>query len=165
MHFRNLALALPLIAVTSASAGTVPTPLDFGKLFCEASLAGNMAAIEAEMSPDLALEVAEAEAKNAQAAASFPDEKPPLGDGLPWRSWQDHADGCDVGAIRMDKSNALVKINYSFKDQPDASYSDKLVLVPSVNDPGTWELSDIHLIDNQTMRSFLASAFAPPPTD
>jgi len=163
--------ASPLVFVfclaSTPAWAAVPTPADFGKLFCEASLADDMSIIEDKLTPGLGLVVAEAVAKNTQAEVSFPDEKPPLGDGLPWRSYQDFADGCELGEILKGKTDdqTLVEIRYSFKDYPDANYTDRLVLVPSITEPGSWELDDIKLVDDGTMRSYLAEAFQPAPTN
>jgi hypothetical protein len=119
-----------------------------------------MSAIYSDLTPDLAAIIADAEAKNAKIQADAPDEKPPLGDGLPWRSWTDYADGCEVGAITEDASKTLVEIRYSFAAAPDANYTDQLVLVPATTGSG-WLLDDVKLMDEMTLRSALAAAFAP----
>ncbi|RYG55455.1 MAG: hypothetical protein EON56_05605 [Alphaproteobacteria bacterium] len=150
---------MSLIAPAAFGAGPT-TPEQLGELFCKASLSDEMALLDSTRTPMLALAIAEAEAKNAQIQASFPDEKPPLGDGLPWRSWQDFADGCAVGNTYWSADRVFVEVNYSFAEAPDANYTDQLVLTRSVENQDIFQLDDIALSAGMTMRSFLASAFA-----
>ena len=158
MKTSTLALAaLFLLPTTTIAAES--TPADFGAAFCKGGIDNDMSAIEAALTPDLAKVVAEAEAKNAEIQAAAPDEKPPLGDGLPWRSWPDYADGCEVGTITEDAGKTLVEIRYSFTSSPDANYADHLVLIPPATGTDSWQLDDIKLIDGMTLRSVLAGAF------
>ncbi|MBN9334652.1 hypothetical protein [Devosia sp.] len=158
MKTSTVALSTLLLLPGLASAAE-STPAIFGAVFCKASLDDDMSAIDSDLTPDLAAIIADAEANNAKIQASAPDEKPPLGDGLPWRSWTDYADGCEVGAITEDAGKTLVEIRYSFASSPDANYTDQLVLVPATTGSG-WLLDDIKLMDEMTLRSALAAAFA-----
>jgi hypothetical protein len=160
MKTSTLALAA-LFLLPAATFAAESAPADFGAAFCKGSIDNDMTAIEAALTPDLAKVIAEAEAKNAEIQAAAPDEKPPLGDGLPWRSWPDYADGCEVGAITEDGDKTLVEIRYSFTTSPDANYIDQLVLIPAADTPDSWQLDDVRLIDGMTLRSALADAFAP----
>lgn len=159
MRKRALTLSFALVAIPALAAGQ-STPEQLGDLFCKASLSDDMSLIDADRSPSLAAAIAEAEAKNTQIQASAPDEKPPLGDGLPWRSWQDFADGCAVGSIFQTADRVFVEISYSFSESPDANYTDQLVLVRSAEDADSWQLDDVIFAAGMTMRSSLASAFA-----
>lgn len=153
-------LALAAIFVIPATTfAAESTPADFGATFCKASLADDMSAVEAALTPGLATVIAEAEAKNAEIQAAIPDEKPPLGDGLPWRSWPDYADGCEVGTVSENAGKTLVEIRYSFASSPDANYADYLVLIPATTGSDSWQLDDIKRIDGMTLRSVLAGAF------
>ncbi|CAN7396990.1 hypothetical protein [Devosia sp. LjRoot3] len=158
MKTSTLALAALFLLPTTTIAAE-PTPADFGAAFCKGGIDNDMSAIEAALTPDLAKVIAEAEAKNAEIQAATPDEKPPLGDGLPWRSWPDYADGCEVGTIAEDAGKTLVEIRYSFTSSPDANYADHLVLIPAATGSDSWQLDDIKLIDGMTLRSVLAGAF------
>ncbi|KKB80106.1 hypothetical protein VW35_06615 [Devosia soli] len=161
----TIACAPLLLMPLAAHAAGPETPEAFGQLFCKASVAGDMAEVEANLTPWLAGLIAEARARNAAAERAFPDEKPPLGDGLPWRSWQDYADGCAVGPVTKTADRAGVEIRYSFASSPDANYTDKLVLVPSNDTPSFWQLDDIELIDQTTMRTNLAAALPTSPSN
>lgn len=158
MKISTLALAA-LFLLPGAAFAAEATPADFGATFCKASLANDMAPVEAALTPDLASVIAAAETKNAEIQAAAPDEKPPLGDGLPWRSWPDFADGCEVGAITEEAGKTLVEIRYSFKTSPDANYADHIVLIPAAGSSDSWQLDDVKLIDDMTLRSVLAGAF------
>jgi hypothetical protein len=158
MKTRTLALAA-LFLLPGTTFGAESTPESFGTTFCKASLEDDMSPVEAALTPDLAKIIAEAQAKNAELQAAAPDEKPPLGDGLPWRSWTDYADGCEVGAISEEAGKSLVEIRYSFTTSPDANYADYLVLIPANTGSDSWQLDDIKRIDGTTLRSILAAAF------
>ena len=159
MKTRTLALAAILL-LPGTTFGAESTPESFGATFCKASIEDDMAPVEAALTPDLAAVIAEAEARNAEIQTAAPDEKPPLGDGLPWRSWSDYADGCEVGTIAEEAGKTLVEIRYSFASSPDANYADHLVLIPPAAGTDSWQLDDIKLIDGMSLRSTLAGAFA-----
>jgi hypothetical protein len=138
------------------------TPAQIGEIFCIGSLGNDMAPVEALLSPDLSALVAEARQHSEALAAARPDEKPPLGDGLPWRTWQDYADGCTV-APGSDDEEAIIQ--YSFAATPDASYSNTLRLVRVTQAPGgelVWRIDDIALGDRQSMRGALITALEQP---
>jgi len=157
---RLLIIALALAGTTVSGLAASPTPADFGDAFCRASLDGDMSAIEQALSPALSIIVVDAWAKSDALQAAAPDEKPPLGDGLPWRSWQDYADGCNVGAIEGNAESAKVEIQYSFTSDSTADYSDRLDLVKATDG---WVLDDIEYDTGDTLRSSLAEAFADKP--
>lgn len=150
-----LLAALVLPAAPALAASTTPT--EFGGLFCRASLADNMAPIAALFTPDLAEAVHHALALNDEIQAAHPDEKPPLGDGLPWRSWTDAASTCVVEGVKQDGSTARVTIRYGFEGAPDADYSDTLLLTDLGG--GDWRLADIRLEDGARFRDILDTAF------
>ena len=141
------------------------SPEQIGQIFCIGSLGNDMAPVEALLSPGLQALIADAWEKNAAFESAHPGDKPPLGDGLPWRSYPDYADGCTVGAISGDATSTSVEIRYAFKDYPDAGYTDQIVLVPAADQPGAWEIDDIHLMDDLTLSTILAEAFPEPPTE
>lgn len=159
MH-RLLIIALALVWTSDSVLAAFPTPAEFGNAFCRASLDGDMSPIEQALSPTLSVIVVDAWAKSDALQAAAPDEKPPLGDGLPWRSWQDYADGCDVGAIESNAESAKIEIQYSFTSDPSVDYSDRLDLVKASDG---WVLDDIEYDTGDTLRSSLASAFADQP--
>ncbi|MBO9587355.1 hypothetical protein [Devosia sp.] len=160
MRTLPLTLFLCLAAIPALAAGQ-PSPEQLGELFCKASLSDDMGLVENDLTPFLTLAIAEAEAKNTQIQAKAPDEKPPLGDGLPWRSWPDFADGCAIGTTYRTADRVFADINYSFSESPDANYTDQLVLMPSVEDQNLWQIDDVIFATGMTMRSSLASAFGP----
>ncbi|MFD1251260.1 hypothetical protein DEVEQU_01915 [Devosia equisanguinis] len=161
---RQAAASLSMLAAASLplmAAETAPTPLDIGAIFCTAAIAGDMSPIVPLLTPDLAATIADAQQRSDAIQAAAPDEKPPLGDGVPWSSWTDHADGCEVGVPKGDESRTVVPIGHRFADSPGADYTDRLLLVPVVVETGKppiWRLDDIQFTDS-TMRQALASAF------
>ena len=158
-------LPLLLVSALPAQAQMVTiTPDQIGQIFCIGSLANDMAPVEALLTPDLRAVIEEAWVNNAAFEAANPGDKPPLGDGLPWRTWPDYADGCTVADGEVEREAASVVINYSFADAPDANYSNFLLLKPVTMAEGAeivWRIDDIDLRDGYTFRSILAGAFAP----
>ena len=158
---------LPLLLVSSmpahAQMATIE-PEQIAEIFCISSVGNNMAPVEALFSSDLQALVAEAWEKNAAYEAANPGDKPPLGDGLPWRTWPDYADGCTAGEGVAEREMAHVDVTYTFSEAPDATYSNTLVLRPATFVDGAnleWRIDDIDLGEGQTFRSVLAGAFAP----
>lgn len=158
-------LPLCLLAAVPAQAQMVSiTPEQIGQIFCIGSLANDMAPVEALLTPDLTASIEVALARNSTIQAERPDEKPPLGDGLPWRTWPDYADGCTVGAISVDAGSASVVIDYSFAQYPQSDYSNKLMLEPVKVDPQrdpAWRIDDIDLGEGNTLRTAIVAAFEP----
>jgi hypothetical protein len=68
--------------------------------------------------------------KNGEIAAAVPDEKPPLGDGVPFQSFPDVAPVCKPGKLSDKGRNQELEIVYEFPDTPKANWTDRLVLVP-----------------------------------
>lgn len=99
--------------------------------FCAAQVAGDEAAVRALFSPELERVVAEAERRNAAVAAAAPDEKPPLGDGIPYQGFPDRAPECRVGAERTKGGAVEVEIGYDFPAQPNSGWTDRLVIRPA----------------------------------
>lgn len=161
--FAVLPLLLSAALPAQAQMATIE-PEQIGQVFCIGSLGNDMAPVEALLSSELATLVAEAWDKNAAFEAAHPGDKPPLGDGLPWRTWPDYADGCTVGEAAAEREMATVAINYAFSEAPDANYSNELILRPASfadGAPLVWRIDDIDLGDGHTFRSVLAAAFAP----
>lgn len=154
-----------LLAQPSQAQMVTISPEQIGQIFCIGSLGNNMAPVETLLSPGLQSVIAEAWQMNAAFEHAHPGEKPPLGDGLPWRSYPDYADGCTVGTIAGDANRMTVEIRYTFKDYPDADYIDGLVLIPAADQSGVWQIDDIDLIDEATMRTYLAAPLYDAPTN
>jgi hypothetical protein len=157
-------LPLVLLSTLPAHAQMVTiSPEQIGQIFCIGSLGNDMAPVEALLTPDLAAVVADAWVKDAQAEAANPGDKPPLGDGLPWRSWPDYADGCAVSEVTTEAGAAHVHIGYTFAEYPEANYDNVLILKqvePADGTAAVWRIDDIDLLDSVTFRSAIAGAFA-----
>ena len=158
---------LPLVLLTSLPAHAqmvTLSPQQIGQIFCIGSLGNDMAPVEALLTPDLSAQIAEAWSRNAEYEAANPGDKPPLGDGIPWRGWQDYADGCEAWEGLTDGDIAFVEVNYSFSSEPSANYTNILVLKPvplSEGMPPVWRIDDIDLGEGNMLRQRLTAAFAP----
>lgn len=100
-----------------------------GEAFCKARLANDDKATRALLTPSLAKVVEEAQARSDLVAKSVPDEKPPLGDGIPYQAFPDVPAGCEVGAVTEKSGYVEVIVTYRFPDSPNADWSDRLKVV------------------------------------
>lgn len=112
------------------------------------------------LSPGLTEVVTAALEKNAEIQAEYPDEKPPLGDGVPYQGFQDYAPVCEPGASFAKGDKIIAEVKYAFPDE-DAEATDRLVLVKG--EGGVYVIDDIRYGaegDDDTLRNALAGAFA-----
>lgn len=134
-----------------------------GQIFCFSRLGNDEAPITGLLSDELKAAIADAEAKNADWEKANPGEKPPLGDGIPWQSWPDYAPQCEVGITAWMISDAKVEIKYSFPDQPDADFTDTLLLKRSNPDGAgfsVWRIDNLAYATGSDLRTALGDAFA-----
>ena len=138
------------------------SPEQIAQIFCIASVGNDMAPVEGLLTPDLTAAIATAETENDRRAAAQPDEKPPLGDGIPWQSFPDYADQCTPGSTGFMMDEAEVKLVYAFTGYPDATITDTLKL-RLVDDARTgarvWRIDNIAYATDGNLRTTLLSAF------
>jgi hypothetical protein len=162
MHrFPLVAAALALSAGSALAQPITLTPQQIGQVFCIARLGNDMAPVEGLLTAGLTAAIADAEMKNDVIQKAHPDEKPPLGDGLPWQAFPDYADQCRPGAVTFMMDEAHIAIDYAFKDYPDADFSDTLAL-KLVDDPfGTrvWRIDNVVYAGDGDLRTALTAAF------
>lgn len=165
--YRTLAfagLALALATLPAAAQMVTISPHQIGQIFCISRLGNDMAPIAGLLTPSLTEAIADAEKNNADWEQKHPGDKPPLGDGIPWQTWQDYAPQCAAGNVDTGKDGALVEINYAFPDSPDANFTDKLHLTPFEDQAvgaTVWRIDNIQYANAAgDLRSALVSAFA-----
>ena len=132
------------------------------QIFCMSRIGNDEAVISGILTKDLQKAIKVAEEKDDAWAKKNPGEKPPLGDGIGWQSTPDYADTCDVGLVTLSKTDAKVEIKYGFKDYPDGSYTDVLILknVPVEGmDVAFWRIDDIVYPDGCDLKQGLITAF------
>ena len=160
---RRLALALaalPLFATPSfAEMATVP-PAEIGEVFCIARLGNDDGLLVGALHRELYQLIETALAVSEEASKAHPDEKPPLGDGIPWSSFPDYAAECSVGSVAVEGGTAKVTVQYGFPESRDADYADTLVLTQMSHpyDAATmiWRINDISYTTSGTLREVLA---------
>lgn len=160
MHHRTTiaALSLFLAACLPAQAETAKIlPEQIGQIFCIGSLGNDMSPVMPMLTPDLNALIENAFARSNEFEIAHPGDKPPMGDGVPWRSWQDYADGCMVVQTQVSEYTAKVTVAYSFTQSPEANYHNDLLLL--IDEGGFWRIDDIDLGDGNSLRSALAAAF------
>lgn len=158
------ALALTaLVTPTNAQMVTL-APEQIGEIFCISSTGNDMAPVTALLTDAMAAAISEAVSRNDSSIAAAPGDKPPLGDGLPWRSQPDYAHKCEVMSATISGRDATVELRYSFSDAPDASYIDALQLRQvevELGLPPFWRIDNVDFHGNGgTMRQALIDAFA-----
>lgn len=100
----------------------------FGAAFCLMKDNPPGADLLVLVTPSLADEIGKAMAKNDEIQKAHPDEKPPLGDGVPFQSYPDVSPKCEVGKVAGEGAGAVVEIRHGFPEAPSADYSDRIVL-------------------------------------
>lgn len=167
MHHLATAAIIPMLLLCALPAQAQSemvtiTPEQVGQIFCIGSLGNDMTPVGAMLSDDLRSLIDDAFARSNEYELAHPGDKPPLGNGVPWRSWQDYADGCTVGEASVRDLVATVVINYTFSEYPDANYSNSLILLPNYPENGPpyiWRISDVDLGDGNTLRESIYAAF------
>jgi hypothetical protein len=146
-----------LLAITaSAALASSLSPGDIGDTFCAARVSGDMSKVEPLLSPDLAAAISDAQAKNDAIQKQYPDEKPPLGDGIPWQSFQDYAPQCMVIGASGTLENPEAVLFYQIPGQGGTSWSDRLVLTFV---DGELRIGDIVYSDGSRLTETLVKAF------
>lgn len=161
---RFAAAAVLCLAATPSFAQMVTiSPEQIGQIFCISRLGNDMAPVAGLLTAELTAAIAEAESKNDAIQQAHPDEKPPLGDGIPWQAFPDYAAECKVGAVTLKADRATVEIAYGFPDYPDAGFTDHLQLIlvaqPNLGEP-LWRIENLSYANQGDLRSVLVSAFA-----
>ncbi len=158
----SFALSLASAALFAGDALAADDPSAIASAFCKARLADDEAATLALLTPSLAKTIDEAKARSDVIAKATPDEKPPFGDGIPYQSFPDLAQGCEAGKVDQKPGRVEVEVNYLFPETPKANWTDRLKLVAE----GDRLLVDDVLFPNvangepdQTLRKVLFQAF------
>jgi hypothetical protein len=120
------ALLVAGLAVDLASAEDVSA---VGEAFCKARLADDELATRALLSKSLVTAIEEAEARREIVAKAAPDEKPPLGDGIPYQAFPDAVGACEVGRTVEAGGRVELEIAYRFPDAPNAGWTDRIKLL------------------------------------
>lgn len=152
--------ALPVVADDSQMIKLKPEQI--AQIFCLSRTGNDEAVISGILTDDLVKAIDVANKKDDDYVKKNPDEKPPLGDGIPWQSAPDYADRCDIGLVTLSKTDAKVELKYSFKDYPEANFSDVLILkkVPVEGfDDGVWRIDDVFFPDDTDLKAALVEAF------
>lgn len=126
---RILFAALALAAAPAlAQDGRKSAEAALGEAFCLVKDFPETAGPAMLVTPSLEAEIRKAAERSDQIAKAHPDEKPPLGDGVPYQSFPDVAPACEVGAISGQGPGAVVEIRHRFPQEPGADFTDRLVL-------------------------------------
>ena len=99
-----------------------------GTYFCQMRAGGAERPVRYLLTESLLEEIDKSEAKNAKIEAARPDEKPPLGDGIPFQSFPDQADSCAPTSVDTVDGVETMDISYKFTTTPDADWVDKVVV-------------------------------------
>src|SRR6218665_81573 len=121
MRHLTIGIVLPFVILSALPAQAQSemitiTPEQIGQVFCIGSLGNDMSPVNGVLSEDLTSLIHNAFVRNNEYLLDHPGDMPPMGNGVPWRSWQDYADGCTVGDASVGDLIATVVINYTFSD-------------------------------------------------
>jgi hypothetical protein len=121
-------IVLLVAALFAGGAFAADDPRAVAAAFCKARLADDEAATMALLTPSLVKVIEEAKARSDVIAKATPDGKPPFGDGIPYQSFPDVAEGCEAGEAG-DKTGIEIEVKYLFPKTPNADWTDRLKLV------------------------------------
>ena len=99
MKFRSVLLAAGMALCGASAALADDDAVAMAQAFCSLRTVEGGNALMHLVSPSLREEIGKALAENAKMQEAAPDEKPPLGDGIPWHSRPDVSDTCEAGAV------------------------------------------------------------------
>jgi hypothetical protein len=161
----TLPLAL-IMAPTSTPARdfVLLSPQAIAEIFCLSRIGNDMAAVEGLLTDDLSFTIGKAEQESDAIAAAHPDEKPPLGDGVPWQAWPDYAATCTPGIVAINGKTATVTLDYGFPEDAGANFTDTLVLAgvaDAIMQVDRWRIDDIAYAGGGSLREALKNYFAP----
>ena len=147
MRFTSLCLLVSSVMLVSVTSAALACSIH-DKMAYKAAAENFCAFLETSRShPDKALftpalqnAIAVAEKRNAAIAKAHPGEKPPLGDGVPYQAFPDHADFCRPGQNLHIDHQLYMEVAYIFADAMNANWTDRLKLVKT--DAG-WKIDDI----------------------
>ena len=126
MRFIVTAGLAALLSASPVAAGDGDAGGLLGRLFCQMRGEGEPA-IRYLLTRSLTVEIDKALAKNDAIAAAHPDEKPPLGDGVPFQAYQDFAPDCRVAAVAAVDGGFGVDVEHRFPDNA-GNWTDRLVV-------------------------------------
>jgi hypothetical protein len=163
MKLRVVPAALYLLTVIfGGQVLAADTPREIAEKFCAARRDGDEERLRSLLTRSLLKVIAEAEARNDVIAKVSPDEKPPLGDGIPYQTYPDMAPECKVGAEKQVDDRTEVELRNVFPDAEASDWTDRLVLVESdgrlLIDNVVFETS-VNDTDEISLRSVLFNAF------
>jgi len=119
---------ISLLAVPTARAQENDDLLVLGQLFCDLRKGGVEQPVRYLLTKAMLEAIDAAEVVSAAAEAAHPDDKPPLGDGIPFQSFPDVADTCQPSDHGVSGQDAWIAISYTFTLSPDANYTDRVVV-------------------------------------
>jgi len=157
-------MASPAFAADTESAGqmVVLKADQIGEIFCMSRIGNDEAVISGILTDGLKQAIATVDKLDDAYAKAHPDEKPPLGDGIPWQSSADYAPKCDTGLATLSKMDAKVEIKYSFPDDAAADFTDTLILKKLPIDGtnvGYWRIDNVVYSDGTDLKTALSNAF------
>jgi hypothetical protein len=151
------ALPLALVVATPAAATEPRMPAHVvAEMFCMARILGDMSLVSNYLSSSLYTAVGQALIRNDEIEKQFPDDKPPLGDGVPWASYPDAVPSCTVDYAAASSTPTAIPVTYDFPDAPDARWADTLLLVEI---DGEWQLDDVQYEDGSRLTAALTAVF------
>ncbi len=161
MLFRSILLAAGMTIAGASSAFADDDAVAMAQAFCSLRTVEGGNGLMYLASPALQEAIAVALAENTRMQEAAPDEKPPLGDGIPWQSYPDVSDTCEAGNVTAEGDARIAEVRHGFKDNAGADWIDRLVLV--AGDGGTLLIDDVRYGaegDSDTLRGVLTGVFS-----
>jgi hypothetical protein len=161
MKFRSLIVAAGMVIGAHSAALADDDAVAMVQAFCSLRAVEGGNAIMHLVSPSLGEAIGVALAENAKVQAAMPDEKPPLGDGIPWQSYPDLSDTCEPGTVTAEGDGRIAEVKHGFASNAGAAWTDRLVLQPG--EGGVLLIDDIRYGaegESDTLRGLLVGVFS-----
>ena len=154
-----LAAAVLAVGVNAAKADPAEDAGKLAQMFCQLGKDDGEFGRLYLVTKSLGTAIAEALKKNGEIVAAHPDQKPPLGDGIPFQSHLDVAPVCKPGKFTDTGRTQVIEIVYEFPDTPAANWTDRLVLITEEGRPRIDDILFGTGDSDNGLRKALAGAF------
>lgn len=161
MLFRSILLAAGMSIGGVSAALADDEAVAMAQAFCSLRTVEGGNGLMYLASPALQEAIAVAMAENAKIQQAAPDEKPPLGDGIPWQSYPDVSDTCEPGNVSAEGDAKIAEVKHGFDDEANEGWTDRLVLV--AGEGGTLLVDDVRFGpegDHDSLRGVLIGVFS-----
>jgi len=154
-----------VVAISEAHAQQTASPEEIATQYCTLITTHQPDTMGPLLTPSLTALMQQAQALSDAKAQQYPEDKPPLGDGIPYQTHPDDAPICRVVRTSGGAHRQTVTIFREFPEDPRANWADHLLLK---RHQGQWRIDDVRYQDTgfrRGLRRFLKEVIEDKPVD